>query len=46
MCRFMAFTASGGALGLCESALVAYGLLAFEGACGTAGCQLFAFLDF
>ena len=46
MCRFRAFTAPGCALGLCESATVAYGLLAFEGAYVSTGCPLFAFLKF
>ena len=42
----MAFTAPGGALGLCDRATAAYGLLALDGAYGTAGCPLFAFGDF
>ena len=43
--RFMAFTTSGGILGLCEIALVTNDVLAFEAAYGPAGCMLFAFLD-
>ena len=41
----MAFTTSGGALGLCEIAMLTNDLLTSEAAFGPAGCRLFTFLE-